>query len=79
MYAYNDVRSGISNFTSGPYLDGDWYIDSLSAYFLIMITFIGFLVSIYSIEYLEHELNKGALDIPRFGVITFSFISLWEP
>src|SRR5271157_1176866 len=52
-------------FVFGPILDGDWYVDDLSAYFLLIIVFIGFLVSLYSIDYIEHDYSTGEISLPK--------------
>jgi hydrogenase-4 component F len=42
-----------------------WYMDSLSAYMLFIITFIGLMAAIYSIPYIGHELKERELKVDR--------------
>ena len=42
-----------------------WYLDSLSAYMLFIITFIGLMAAIYSIPYIGHELKEKELTVDR--------------
>ncbi len=43
--------------------NGMFYMDALSGYIMAMVIFLGLASSIYSISYLEHELNAGLIDI----------------
>lgn len=42
-----------------------WYLDSLSAYMLFIITFIGLMAGIYSISYIGHEVRERELSVDR--------------
>ena len=42
-----------------------WYLDSLSAYMLFIITFIGLMAAIYSIPYISHEIKERELTVDR--------------
>jgi len=53
-------------FESGyEFTDGIWYLDALSAYFIILISIIGSLACFYSINYMSYELIEKEIDIPR--------------
>lgn len=43
-------------------LSGLFYMDSLSAYIMSLIVFLGLASSIYSIHYIEHEFSVGLID-----------------
>ncbi len=51
--------------TNGNIEYGIWYLDSLSAYMLFIITFIGMMAAIYSIPYIGHELKERELSMER--------------
>jgi hydrogenase-4 component F len=42
-----------------------WYLDSLSAYMLFIITFIGLMAGVYSISYIGHEVREKELSVDR--------------
>lgn len=42
-----------------------WYMDSLSAYMLFIISFIGLMAAIYSIPYIGHEVKEKELTVDR--------------
>jgi hydrogenase-4 component F len=42
-----------------------WYMDSLSAYMLFIITFIGLMAGVYSIPYIGHEIKEKELTVDR--------------
>ena len=42
-----------------------WYLDSLSAYMLFIITFIWLMAGIYSIPYIGHEVKENELSVDR--------------
>ncbi len=64
---------------TGEILDTSiWYIDSLSAFFLLITAFISFTALLYSKNYLRMELEEGLLntkEIKRFYFTLFLFIS----
>lgn len=42
---------------------GDWlYVDSLGSIFLMLIGIVGFLTGLYSLSYIRHDVENGALD-----------------
>ncbi|MCX6651617.1 MAG: hydrogenase 4 subunit F [Methanomassiliicoccales archaeon] len=55
------LYTSISVFQDGIWDEGAWYIDQLSALMLLIISFIGFLVIIYSIPYIRHEHEEGGV------------------
>ncbi|CAJ37475.1 hydrogenase 4 subunit F [Methanocella arvoryzae] len=52
-------------FTRGPVSGGLWYVDSLGAYMLVIISFIGLAAAIYSIGYLGYEYKEKKIDLGR--------------
>ncbi|HEX3029037.1 MAG TPA: hydrogenase 4 subunit F [Clostridia bacterium] len=50
------------------FLYNAFYIDSLNSILLIVTSVIGFLVSIYSISYMTHELNKKLISIRKYRI-----------
>ena len=54
-----------SVFTRGPVSGGLWYVDALSAYMLVIISFIGLAAAIYSIGYIGHEYKEKKIDLGR--------------
>jgi hydrogenase-4 component F len=42
-----------------------WYLDSLSAYMLFIIAFIGLMAGIYSVPYIAHEVKEKELSVDR--------------
>jgi hydrogenase-4 component F len=55
----------------------DWfYVDSLGAIFLCLIGIVGFLTGLYSIGYIRHDLENGALDHARVKLY-YGFFSLF--
>lgn len=64
--------------TGGIINESVWYIDSLSAFFLLITAFISFTAILYSKNYLKMELEDGLLntkEIKRFYFTMFLFIS----
>ncbi len=58
-------------------LDGMFYMDALSAYIMALVIFLALASAIYSIGYLEHELNTGLTDltgIKRYYALLHLFI-----
>ena len=51
--------------TNGNIQYSIWYMDSLSAYMLFIITFIGLMAAIYSIPYIGHEVKEKELTVDR--------------
>jgi len=51
--------------TGKPVSDSIGYVDALSAYILLIISFIGLMAAIYSIGYLGHELEEKKIDLGR--------------
>lgn len=56
------ASSILSAFHSPLQLSGLFYMDSLSAYIMSLIVFLGLASSIYSIHYIEHESSVGLID-----------------
>lgn len=55
----------------------DWlYADALAAIFVLIIGVIGFLAGVYSVGYLRHDLETGALDARRLSVY-YGFFNLF--
>jgi hydrogenase-4 component F len=48
--------------TGGPVKQGMVYIDSLSMYFIFIIALMSFIISIYRIEYLSKEVERGHIE-----------------
>jgi len=49
---------------SGPPLHrGPWYLDPLSALFVLVIVVITLLVSVYSVQYLQHDRREGEVNV----------------
>jgi hydrogenase-4 component F len=44
---------------SGSVSNGIWYMDALSAFMVVMISFVGLLASLYSVSYMRHEVEAG--------------------
>jgi len=56
---------------------GMWYVDSLSVLFIALIAVISFLVGLYALSYLEHEISEGVLtprDIRHYHVFIQLFL-----
>jgi hydrogenase-4 component F len=47
------------------FIDGIWYLDSLGAYFIILISIIGNLACFYSIGYMGHQAAEREIELPR--------------
>jgi hydrogenase-4 component F len=47
------------------FADGIWYLDTLSAYFIILIAIIGALSCFYSIGYMDHEFMKKEVNLQK--------------
>ncbi len=45
------------------------YMDALSGYIMALVIFLGLASAIYSIGYLEHELNVGLTDITGMSLL----------
>jgi len=54
-----------------PALGGFFYLDGLSAIILDIVLLLGFLVSVYSVGYLEAEFRHGQVDERRLGIYYF--------
>lgn len=52
------------------------YIDNLSAFFILLISFLVFVVSIYSYGYMEHYINHRSIGMPGvlYNLFAFSMI-----
>jgi len=50
-------------FFDGPVDTGLWYLDPLSGLFMTVIVVITALVSLYSVQYLEHDRKEGEADL----------------
>lgn len=46
----------------GPLDAGMWYVDGLSVLFLMLTAVISFLIGIYALSYIDHELHEGFID-----------------
>jgi len=61
----------------GKVAGGIFYIDSLSVIFLDIVVVIGLITSVYSIGYMEEELNHGKIDLGRlrlYYILMHSFV-----
>lgn len=57
--------------------NGFFYVDALSIIFIDIVTFLGLLVSIYSVYYLETDLRQGSIDkekIRLYYILLYTFI-----
>ncbi|MDD3398901.1 MAG: hydrogenase 4 subunit F [Candidatus Methanomethylophilaceae archaeon] len=61
---------------NGPLDAGMWYIDDISVIFLLLMAVISFLVGIYALSYIGHELHEGVLT-PRDSRFYHVFIQLF--
>ena len=52
-------------FTAGTIEQGLWYVDGLSAYMLIIISFIGLMAAIYSIGYIGRDYEEKTIDLGK--------------
>jgi len=52
-------------FTSGPIQEGIFYLDQLSAYMLMLVAFVDFLVAIYSVGYMGKEYEEKLFGLGR--------------
>jgi hydrogenase-4 component F len=52
-------------FTSGIIDQGIWFVDGLSAYMLAIISFIGFMVALYSLGYIGREYDDKEIDLGK--------------
>jgi hydrogenase-4 component F len=52
-------------FTGGVTGEGLWYVDSLGAYMLVIISFIGLAAALYSVGYIGHEFRQGEIGLPK--------------
>ncbi|KAF5065831.1 NAD(P)H-quinone oxidoreductase subunit 2, chloroplastic [anaerobic digester metagenome] len=50
-------------FFEGPVDKGLWYLDPLSGLFMVVIVTITALVSLYSVQYLEHDRKEGEVNL----------------
>lgn len=75
--AYLTYNVSVSGTLMFDMLGGLFYIDSLSIIILDIVLLIGFMASIYSVEYMEEEIHSGKLAPGRlkvFYVLMYSFI-----
>jgi hydrogenase-4 component F len=42
-----------------------WYLDSLSAYMLVILSLVGLMAGIYSVPYIKHKINDKILTVDR--------------
>jgi hydrogenase-4 component F len=56
---------------------GDWlYVDSLGVIFLTLIGVVGFLTGLYSLSYIRHDVESGALDVGKVKLY-YGFFNLF--
>jgi hydrogenase-4 component F len=53
-------------FSNGPVQYSLWYVDQLSAFMLVIITFVALMVTIYSISYIGHDYEEKEIDHRQF-------------
>jgi hydrogenase-4 component F len=64
-------------FNDGPVQYSLWYVDQLSAFMLIIITFVALMVTIYSVEYIGHDYKEKEIDhrqLRSYYVLTQLFL-----
>jgi len=66
--------ASISVFREGPWSEGMWYIDQLSALMMLIISFVGFLAILYSISYIRHEHEEEGISL---NMVRFYYTSLF--
>ena len=52
-------------FTVGTFEQGLWFVDSLSAYMLIIISFVGLMAAIYSVGYIGRDYEEKTIDLGK--------------
>nr|MDO8110780.1 hydrogenase 4 subunit F [Candidatus Sigynarchaeota archaeon] len=48
--------------------NGLWYMDALSAYFLVIVAIVGSLAAFYSVGYLDYEYKENVIDVTRLRI-----------
>ena len=67
LLAYSAVLS-YEVFTHGPIQEGVFYMDQLSAFMLMLVAFVAFMASVYSVGYMGAEFEERRFGIGRLRV-----------
>ena len=63
-------------YAAGAISNGIWYMDSLSAFMVAMISFVGLITTLYSISYMRHEVEVGEVASDRLRLY-YTFLHLF--
>jgi hydrogenase-4 component F len=68
--------AAVDAYNAGSISNGIWYMDSLSAFMVTMISFVGLVTSLYSISYMRHEVEAGEVAPDRLRLY-YTFLHLF--
>ncbi|MEI6795943.1 MAG: hydrogenase 4 subunit F [Methanomassiliicoccales archaeon] len=68
--------AAVDAYNAGALSNGIWYMDSLSAFMIAMISFVGLITSLYSVSYMRHEVETGEVASDRLRLY-YTFLHLF--